>query len=205
MHNGLCIGSTSHVYRTEELNGWYRPGLFPLSGALAKLVPSIPSHCEHLFQLCVSNLTNMRGQVSLLLSLSVSLSHPHSHIHTRAHMHTHKHSHSLTDSLRSALSCEVSVGSSRSLRLLRSFRCGLSCCCSHASLTLFPLSFVLLLVGCMQILACRFGRCVCAQSANTFRSVRWSCYAFQFFNSRLLLCFVLSLSVSLSLSSGVHL
>ena len=123
--------------------------------------------------------------------------HTHTHVHKKTHAITLAHTLTLTqtDSLRSALSFEVAVGG-RSLRLLCSFRCALSYCCSHASL---PLSFVLLLIGNMPILAWHFGKCVCAQSANTFRSVRWS-YCFHFLNSRLFLCFVLSLSLSFSFS-----
>ena len=92
MHNGLCIGSTSHVYRTQSLNGWYSSELFPLSGALAKLVPFLPSHCEHLFQLCVSNLTNLGGEVSLRFSLSLTHTHTSTHAHTCTHTSTHTHS-----------------------------------------------------------------------------------------------------------------
>ena len=82
------------------MNALDRDKLLRLSRILAQLVPFLPSHCEHLFQLCVSNLTNpRRGQVSLRFSPSLSVSLAHSHAHTRTktrtHMHTHAHTHAL--------------------------------------------------------------------------------------------------------------
>ncbi len=91
-----ALASTSHVYRLEGLNAFNTCDLVAVSETLVVLVPCIPSHCEQLFQLCVSNLTNLRREVSFCVSLSLYLSLPHAHTRTNAHIYAQTHIHTRT-------------------------------------------------------------------------------------------------------------